>query len=151
MTDYRLETTPVYDDWLENLKDRQARAVIELRMRRAEEGNLGDHKSVGHGISEMRVHIGTGYRLYYTVRDRQIIFLLLGGDKNSQKADIAAAKKIKKELFPRSKPDPTTPPATSTTTKTSPFTCKSRCKSPSPTTTTACLPTPSKPPPRHAA
>ena len=100
MTDYRLETTPVYDDWLENLKDRQARAVIELRMRRAEEGNLGDHKSVGHGISEMRVHIGTGYRLYYTVRDRQIIFLLLGGDKNGQKADIAAAQKIKKELFP---------------------------------------------------
>jgi probable addiction module killer protein len=61
---------------------------------------LGDHKSVGHGTSEMRVHIGAGYRLYYTVRDRQIIFLLLGGDKSSQKADIAAAQKIKKELFP---------------------------------------------------
>lgn len=55
---------------------------------------------MGHGTSEMRVHIGAGYRLYYTVRDRQIIFLLLGGDKSSQKADIAAAQKIKKELFP---------------------------------------------------
>ena len=100
MTAYTLKTTNTYRSWLANLKDRQVRAGIELRMRRAKEGNLGDHKSVGHGISEMRVHIGAGYRLYYTVRDRQIIFLLLGGDKSSQKADIAAAQKIKKELFP---------------------------------------------------
>ena len=135
MTAYTLKTTNTYRSWLANLKDRQARAGIELRMRRAKEGNLGDHKSVGHGTSEMRVHIGAGYRLYYsnppkasygvalprrtnayclrqhalsetfgvslyTVRDRQIIFLLLGGDKSSQKADIAAAQKIKKELFP---------------------------------------------------
>ena len=100
MTAYTLKTTNTYRSWLATLKDRQARAGIELRMRRAKEGNLGDHKSVGHGTSEMRVHIGAGYRLYYTVRDRQIIFLLLGGDKSSQKADIAAAQKIKKELFP---------------------------------------------------
>jgi len=97
---YTFCTTKIFDDWLDDLKDKRGKNAIAQRLNRAANGNLGDHKSVGDGISEMRVHIGTGYRLYYTVRDRQIIFLLLGGDKNSQKADIAAAKKIKKELFP---------------------------------------------------
>ncbi len=97
---YTLETTKTFDDWLKSLKDRRAKSNIELRMYRATNGNLGDHRSVGEGISEMRIHVGAGYRLYYTQRGGQIIFLLVGGDKSSQQSDIATAKKLKKELHP---------------------------------------------------
>ncbi|MBI1293948.1 type II toxin-antitoxin system RelE/ParE family toxin [bacterium] len=75
-----------FRDWLDGLKDRQARAKIRVRL-----GNLGDTKSVGSGINELRIPYGPGYRIYYGRHGNQIIILLLGGDKGSQTADIALA------------------------------------------------------------
>ena len=97
---YTLKTTKTFDDWLKSLKDLRAYATIQRRLDRVEAGNLGDHKSVGDGISEMRIHVGAGYRLYYTLRGREVVFLLVGGDKSSQQTDIATAKKLTKELHP---------------------------------------------------
>ena len=76
------------------LKDVKGRARIVARLRSVELGNLGDVKSVGQGISEMRFHFGPGYRIYFTRRDDVVIFLLVGGDKSSQKRDIERAKAI---------------------------------------------------------
>lgn len=68
------------------------------RLSRVNQGNFGDHKSVGEGISEMRLKFGSGYRIYYTVRNETIVFLLAGGDKSSQREDIKKAKELIKEL-----------------------------------------------------
>ena len=70
--------------WLENLRDERAQARIATRIERVEEGNFGDHKSVGQGVSEMRVREGQACRLYYTIRDNTTIILLCGGDKSGQ-------------------------------------------------------------------
>ncbi|MBQ9240773.1 MAG: type II toxin-antitoxin system RelE/ParE family toxin [Duodenibacillus sp.] len=93
-----VETTSIFDAWHCSLRDKVAKIAIARRLERAEHGNFGDHKAIREGVSEMRVSIGAGYRLYYTIRDRQIIFLLCGGDKASQKSDIEQAIKIAKEL-----------------------------------------------------
>lgn len=95
---YTIETTPYFDTWLENLKDLRAKAKIIIRLDRAGNGNFGDHKSIGGGISEMRINEGQGYRLYYTMRGNTVIFMLIGGDKSTQPADIAKAHAIKKEM-----------------------------------------------------
>lgn len=84
--------------WLRKLADRQAKARVLVRIGRVEAGNLGDHKSVGEGVSELRLTHGPGYRLYYTMRGNTIILLLCGGDKGSQEADIARAKDLVTEL-----------------------------------------------------
>ncbi len=81
-----------------SLKDRQASLAIAMRLDRAANGNLGDIKSLGDGISEIRIFTGKGYRLYFTIRDRSIIFLLHGGDKSSQQHDIKKAKELAKNL-----------------------------------------------------
>jgi putative addiction module killer protein len=73
-------------------------ARIVARIRSAELGNLGDVRSVGEGISEMRIHSGPGYRLYFTQRGRLLIFLLVGGDKSSQRRDIIKAKALAKTI-----------------------------------------------------
>jgi len=83
-----------YNDWLKNLRDERIKARIYARVDRLENGNPGDVKSVGDGISEMRIHYGPGYRVYYKDTGKEIIILLCGGDKSTQQADIAAAKKI---------------------------------------------------------
>lgn len=80
------------------MKDFRAKAKIILRLSRAENGNFGDHKAVGSGISEMRISEGKGYRLYYTIRGNVIVFVLNGGDKSTQENDIKKAAAIKKEL-----------------------------------------------------
>ena len=67
-------------------------------MERAEAGNLGDVKPVGEGVSEMRIDVGAGYRLYFTVRNRTLLFLLVGGDKSTQVADIRRAIALNKEI-----------------------------------------------------
>jgi len=76
------------------LRDRQARYRIIARIKRLENGNPGDVKPVGEGISEMRIDYGPGYRVYYKDTGREIIILLCGGDKRTQQEDIAEAKKI---------------------------------------------------------
>jgi putative addiction module killer protein len=80
-----------FDKWLTKLKDAKGKARIVARIRSAELGNLGDVKSVGKGVSEMRIHYGPGYRIYFTRRGRLVILLLVGGDKSSQKRDIKRA------------------------------------------------------------
>ena len=103
----RLDTIPVmytvlrsdeFDKWLAQLKDVKGKARIVARIRSAELGNLGDVKSVGEGISEMRIHFGPGYRLYFTQKGRLLIFLLVGGDKSSQSRDIQKAKALAKTV-----------------------------------------------------
>ena len=93
-----------FDAWLTALKDRVGRARIISRIRAAEAGNFGDCESVGEGVSEMRIHVGPGYRLYYT-RHREVVYLLLlGGDKSSQRRDvkraIEMARIVKQEKLP---------------------------------------------------
>ena len=84
----------VFDAWLGKLRDHEAKARILVRVARLSQGNPGDVKSVGHGVLEMRVDLGPGYRIYFTRRGDQIALLLCGGDKRTQAADIARAKEI---------------------------------------------------------
>lgn len=89
--------TEVFRDWLNGLRDRRARLRIDDRLKRLASGNAGDTKSVGDGVRELRFHLGPGYRVYYMWRDGVLIILLNGGDKGSQKRDIAIAKRLAKE------------------------------------------------------
>lgn len=95
---YQLKYTQIFINWHASLKDKIAKAAIVRRLERVKNGNLGDVKSVGAGIYEMRIFIGAGYRLYYTQQNGEIYWLLCGGDKSSQSADIEKAKAIKKSL-----------------------------------------------------
>ena len=81
-----------FNEWLEALRDRKARAIIRVRLNRIRLGLLGDSKSVGGGVSELRVAFGAGYRIYYGQAGDRIIVLLCGGDKSSQTKDISKAK-----------------------------------------------------------
>jgi len=81
-----------FDAWLSGLKDNIGKAQIALRLDRAVKGNFGDCEPVGEGVSEMRIHFGPGYRVYFTRRDAVIYLLLIGGDKSTQKRDIKRAK-----------------------------------------------------------
>jgi len=83
-----------FDRWLKELKDAKGAAAIARRIKRAESGNFGAHRSVGDGLSEMKIDVGPGYRVYYTVRKRFLVFVLCGGDKSTQDGDIKAAKKL---------------------------------------------------------
>lgn len=80
--------------WLAGLRDRTARDRIDMRLRRLVLGNFGDWKAVGEGVAELRIDHGPGYRLYYGVRDRRVVILLVGGEKSSQRADIALAHRL---------------------------------------------------------
>lgn len=84
--------------WFEGLRDRQARARIQARIDRLEQGHFGDAQSVGDGVSELRLFHGPGYRIYFTKRSLVIVILLTGGDKSSQAKDIAKAKSLAREL-----------------------------------------------------
>jgi putative addiction module killer protein len=83
-----------FKEWLEGLKDVAARAKIRVRLDRVRLGNLGDNRSVGGGVYELRVDYGPGYRIYYACESECIILLLLGGDKSKQKKDIDVAKEF---------------------------------------------------------
>ena len=85
------QTVPV-TDWLHALRDMRARAQIEVRLRRVSTGNFGDCKSVGGGVSELRIDLGAGYRVYYAKHGQTLVILLCGGDKSSQQSDTAHAK-----------------------------------------------------------
>lgn len=81
-----------YSDWLDNLADTKGKAAIFARIARLRLGLFGDSHSVGDEVSELRIHVGPGYRVYYSEINGQIVILLCGGDKSSQKKDIKAAK-----------------------------------------------------------
>ena len=82
-----------YDDWLVHVRDRQAIARINTRIRQMEGGNEGDWKPVGEGVRELRIPVGKGYRVYYALDGTEVILLLVGGDKSTQSADIKTAKR----------------------------------------------------------
>ena len=90
--------TQHFSRWFESLKDRRAKARIQARIDRVETGNLGDSKPVGEGVSELRIHYGPGYRVYFVQRGTTIVILLSGGDKSNQKSDISKAKALAKQL-----------------------------------------------------
>jgi putative addiction module killer protein len=90
--------TPTSRRWLDGLRDVQARARIVARLVRVSLGNLGDAKSVGDGVSELRIDYGPGYRVYFIWRGQELVVLLCGGDKSGQARDIARAKVLAKEL-----------------------------------------------------
>jgi len=91
----------IFDEWLDSLRDRRAKAKIRVRLDRVEDGNLGDFKSVGEGIFELRIDYGTGYRIYFGQEGIIIIILLCGGDKSTQKQDIDKAQEYWKDYRSR--------------------------------------------------
>lgn len=94
----RIRTTEVYRDWINDLRDRAARARIQVRVDRLAHGNPGQHRNLTNGISELKVDVGPGYRVYYTQRGDELIVLLVGGDKSSQQNDIALAQELARNL-----------------------------------------------------
>jgi len=93
----KIRKSSVYLKWLKNLKDSVGKALIYKRIDRLASDNPGDVGPVGDNISELRIHYGPGYRVYYKDTGKEIIILLCGGDKSTQQADIIKAKKIAKQ------------------------------------------------------
>lgn len=93
----QVEQTRQFATWFATLRNKRAKAAILNRIDRLALGNFGDVKAVGEGLSELRIHHGPGYRLYFVRSGRQLILLLCGGDKSSQRADIARARDIAAE------------------------------------------------------
>ncbi|MFD0322001.1 type II toxin-antitoxin system RelE/ParE family toxin [Lysobacter gummosus] len=89
-----IQTTETFDEWIADLGDAKARGIIIARIERMRAGNFGDSKSVGEGVSELRIDYGPGYRVYFTKRNGKTVILLCGGDKSSQKSDINLARGI---------------------------------------------------------
>ena len=94
----QIQQTEAYVKWFSELRDRVARARIDIRIRRLSLGNAGNAKPVGDGVSELRVDYGPGYRIYFVQRGEVVIVLLAGGDKSTQDKDIRNAKVLAKDL-----------------------------------------------------
>lgn len=90
--------TGAFENWLKKLRDQRAKAAIVSRIERVEDGNFGDYRSVGGGVSELRINVGKGYRAYYTIRRNTVVILLCGGDKSSQRQDIGLAQQMAGKL-----------------------------------------------------
>lgn len=93
-----IRKTDTYAQWIDSLRDLQARARIQVRIERLAAGNPGDVKAVGEGVSELRIDYGPGYRVYFTKRGREVVILLAGGDKTTQSADIKVALRLARNL-----------------------------------------------------
>ena len=94
----KFESTEIFDAWLSGLKDRIAKARIVSRIDSAILGNFGECQPVGEGVSEMKIHVGPGYRLYYTRIGAVVYMLLVGGNKTTQEKDIKRAIKLAREI-----------------------------------------------------
>ncbi|CAN5709485.1 type II toxin-antitoxin system RelE/ParE family toxin [soil metagenome] len=94
----RVQITEVYRDWIDGLKDRAGRARIQVRVDRLAHGNPGQHRNLTDGVSELKIDVGPGYRVYYTERGGKLIVLLAGGDKSSQAQDIKVAIRLASNL-----------------------------------------------------
>ena len=90
--------TEIFDNWFKSLKDRKAKARVQARIDRLELGNFGDVAPVGEGVSELRIHYGPGYRVYFIQCGQLVVVLLAGGDKSTQDSDIKKAKEFAKQL-----------------------------------------------------
>lgn len=86
-----------FEEWVQSLNDKRAIARILQRINRIRLGNLGDSRSIGSGVYELRIHFGLGFRIYFGVADAQTVILLIAGDKSSQKKDISIAQNYWKE------------------------------------------------------
>jgi putative addiction module killer protein len=93
-----VRTTTVFDAWLRALRSGTDRAIIAKRIARLARGLFGDVEAVGEGVSELRIHHGPGYRVYFTQQGNTVVVLLCGGDKGSQSRDIVRAKEIAQEV-----------------------------------------------------
>lgn len=93
-----IRQTEVYSRWFNSLRDQQARARIDVRIRRLSLGNPGDVKPVGAGVSELRIDYGPGYRVYFVQRGQALVILLAGGDKHTQDQDIKTAQELAQGL-----------------------------------------------------
>ena len=94
----RVAKTALYRDWIDTLKDRAGRARIQVRVDRLIHGNPGQHKELTEGVSELKIDFGPGYRVYYTQRGTELLLLLAGGDKSTQRKDIAKAIELAKNF-----------------------------------------------------
>ena len=93
-----IRKTEVFAQWLDDLRDIQARARVQVRIERLTTGNPGDVEPLGEGVSELRINYGPGYRVYFKQRGRELIILLAGGDKSTQAKDIKAALRLARNL-----------------------------------------------------
>ena len=93
-----IRKTEVFAKWLDGLRDIQARARVQARIDRLAQGNAGDVQPVGEGVSELRIHCGPGYRVYFKQQERELIILLAGGDKRTQAKDIRTALRLARLL-----------------------------------------------------
>lgn len=93
-----IRKTDVFSTWLDGLRDIQARARVQARIKRLAAGNPGDVEPVGEGVSELRINYGPGYRVYFKQRGRELIILLAGGNKSTQATDIKAALRLARNL-----------------------------------------------------
>ncbi len=103
---HQVAETSHFVKWFDALRDQRAVAKILDRIKRASDGNFGDVKSAGSGISEMRIDYGPGYRVYFVLRGKELVLLLCGGDKRTQDVDIAFAKRLKAEIERSDGPPP---------------------------------------------
>ena len=93
-----VQTTDIYRDWINGLKDRVGRARIQMRVDRLVHGNPGQHRNLIDGVSELKIDVGPGYRVYYTERGNEVVILLAGGDKSTQQQDVRVAIALGKNL-----------------------------------------------------
>ena len=96
--EYEVAETGIFSNWRKNLRDNQAKHRIQARIDRVKCGNFGDWKTEAGEVKAMRIDYGPGYRLYYVIRGMKIVFLLCGGDKHSQSADIKKAADLAREV-----------------------------------------------------
>lgn len=94
---YTIQQTHIFANWFTALREARAKAAIILRLDRVRAGHLGDVKTLGNSVFELRLDVGPGYRLYFTRRGTSVILLLVGGDKSSQTRDLKRAKQLAKE------------------------------------------------------
>jgi len=95
---YTIKETELFSKWLKKLKNIRAKVSIIRRIERMKLGNFGDHKGISENLSELRITTGAGYRVYYTIKNNEIVILLVGGDKSTQTNDIKKAQELLKEL-----------------------------------------------------
>lgn len=91
---FAIKSLPEFSAWLDALKDESVRGLVVARIKRLERGLLGDVEPVGEGVSELRIHVGAGWRVYFTQRGSEVVVLLVGGSKKSQARDIKRAKAL---------------------------------------------------------
>jgi len=91
---YSIRPLPEFTEWLEGLRDERVRGIVVARIKRLQMGLMGDVEPVGEGVSELRIHFGAGWRVYFIQRGKQLIVLLAGGTKRTQGSDIKRAKAL---------------------------------------------------------